>query len=85
MPSTPIGIGLSLAYTFPCAGNCAGTRTAAAKALIKYLNSDPTNSGDTDIISMGACSLCRTQTGPCCSLQNPEYILTSRLGSSNYK
>jgi len=34
-------------------GNCNGTRTGASNALITWLNTDPTNSGDPDFLVMG--------------------------------
>jgi predicted extracellular nuclease len=34
-------------------GNCNGTRTAAAQALVDWLATDPTGSGDSDFIIMG--------------------------------
>ncbi len=34
-------------------GNCNGTRTLAAEAMVDFLASDPTGSGDTDVIIMG--------------------------------
>ncbi|RRR66595.1 MAG: ExeM/NucH family extracellular endonuclease [Candidatus Viridilinea halotolerans] len=34
-------------------GNCNGTRTRAAQAMMSWLQSDPTGSGDTDILILG--------------------------------
>jgi len=34
-------------------GNCAATRTAAAKAIVDWLNNDPTDSGDDDFLVIG--------------------------------
>lgn len=34
-------------------GNCNGTRTGASNALISWLDTDPTNSGDPDFVIMG--------------------------------
>jgi len=34
-------------------GNCNGTRTAAAEALVDWLGTDPTGSGDTDFLLLG--------------------------------
>jgi predicted extracellular nuclease len=34
-------------------GNCNGTRTAAAEALVDWLDTDPTESGDTDFLLLG--------------------------------
>jgi hypothetical protein len=34
-------------------GNCNGTRTAAAEAMVDWLASDPTGSGDTDFLILG--------------------------------
>ena len=34
-------------------GNCNGTRTAAAEALVDWLDTDPTGSGDTDFLLLG--------------------------------
>ncbi len=34
-------------------GNCNATRTAAAEALVDWLDSDPTDSGDTDVVVLG--------------------------------
>jgi predicted extracellular nuclease len=34
-------------------GNCNGTRTAAAQALVDWLDTDPTGSGDTDFLVLG--------------------------------
>jgi len=34
-------------------GNCNGTRTAAARALVDWLATDPTGSGDSDVLIMG--------------------------------
>ena len=34
-------------------GNCNGTRTAAADALVDWLDTDPTESGDTDFLLLG--------------------------------
>jgi predicted extracellular nuclease len=37
----------------PVQGNCNGTRTAAAEALVDWLAADPTGSGDLDALIMG--------------------------------
>ena len=34
-------------------GNCDGTRTKAAKVIVEYLATDPTNSGDPDFLLIG--------------------------------
>ncbi len=66
-------------------GNCNGTRTLAAQALSDWLATDPTNSGDEDIMILGDLNA-YAKEDPISTLVNAGYhdLLNAKFGSSAY-
>ena len=60
-------------------GNCNGTRTAAAQVMVDWFASDPTNSGDPDVLLIGDLNS-YAKEDPIAILKNAGY---TDLGSSN--
>ncbi|HUM68627.1 MAG TPA: ExeM/NucH family extracellular endonuclease, partial [Chloroflexota bacterium] len=64
-------------------GNCNGTRTLAAQALADWLATDPTGSGDADVLIIGDLNS-YAQEDPIVALQNAGYTdLVASFGGAN--
>ena len=66
-------------------GNCSGTRTSAVQALTEYLATDPTGTGDADVLVLGDLNAYRNEA-PIRALEDAGYVdlLESYVGDEAY-